>query len=61
MREALYGAAVLGARGALALARPFHRKLARGLDGWRGAVEALEAWASRERDTGRPLVWVHAP
>jgi 3-deoxy-D-manno-octulosonic-acid transferase len=61
VREALYGAAVLGVRGALTLARPFHRKLARGLDGRRGAVEALEAWAARERDLDRPLVWVHAP
>ena len=59
--EAVYEAALLGARGVLTLARPFHAKLARGLEGRRGAVAALEAWASAARDPARPLVWVHAP
>lgn len=47
------------------LARPIagrgSSKLARGIRGRRGVVEAMEAWAGRARDVGRPLVWLHAP
>jgi 3-deoxy-D-manno-octulosonic-acid transferase len=50
----------LAAKAAPLVAR-FDRKLARGLDGRRGLVERLGAWASQSRDPARPLVWVHAP
>jgi len=36
-------------------------KLARGLRGRRGATARLLAWAAAERDTARPLLWLHAP
>ena len=45
------------------LAPPLARtrgKLARALRGRLGAVQTLAGWASRDRDTGRPLVWFHA-
>ena len=49
------------AQRALPLAARFDKKLARGLDARRGVTQRLAAWAKSERDTGRPLVWVHAP
>ncbi|MBX6363475.1 MAG: hypothetical protein IRZ00_06375 [Gemmatimonadetes bacterium] len=61
LRERLYGLALRGARPLLRLAAPAGSKLARGIQGRSGAVERLEAWAARERDRRRRLVWVHAP
>ena len=39
----------------------FDKKLARGLDGRRGLKDRLAAWAATQRDSKRPLVWMHAP
>jgi len=39
----------------------FDKKVARGLDGRRGLAARLAAWAAAQRDTKRPLVWMHAP
>ncbi|HET9983634.1 MAG TPA: glycosyltransferase N-terminal domain-containing protein [Longimicrobiales bacterium] len=61
LRERLYALALRGARPLLAAAVPRGSKLARGIHGRAGALERLEAWAARERDPARPLVWVHAP
>lgn len=36
-------------------------KWARGIRGRARDREAFERWAARERDPGRPLVWLHAP
>src|SRR5574341_309558 len=36
------------------------RKVARGLSGRRGLLGRVEAWASRNRDPTRPLLWLHA-
>jgi len=46
---------------AVPLAARFDKKLARGLDARRGLVERLAAWGRAQRDSRRPLVWVHAP
>lgn len=43
------------------LAARFNKKLARGLAARRGLTERLAAWARRQRDPRRPLVWIHAP
>lgn len=59
--ELLYQATLFGARPLLRVAAARHGKLARGLEGRRGAVTALEAWAAQWRDPGRPLAWLHAP
>src|SRR2546426_4867188 len=39
----------------------FDKKLARGLDGRRGLAARLATWAAAQRDTKRPLIWMHAP
>ena len=39
----------------------FDKKIARGLDGRRGLTQRLAAWAAAQRDTRKPLVWMHAP
>ena len=39
----------------------FDKKVARGLDGRRGLAARLGGWGSAERDTKRPLIWMHAP
>jgi len=39
----------------------FDKKVARGLDGRRGLAARLAAWAAAQRDTKRPLIWMHAP
>ena len=49
------------ARRALPLAARFDKKVARGLEARREVVERLRAWGRAHRETGRPLVWVHAP
>ena len=36
-------------------------KLARGMRARRGAADRLVDWAERERDSSRPLLWLHAP
>src|SRR5690349_17794090 len=46
---------------ALPLAARFDKKLARGFEARRGVQERLAAWARANRDSARPLVWVHAP
>ena len=43
------------------IAARFDKKLARGLDGRRGLAARLAGWAAAQRDTRRPLVWMHAP
>ena len=50
----------LAARTAPFAAR-FDKKLARGLQGRRGLAARLAAWAAAQRDTQRPLIWMHAP
>src|SRR5881296_1328889 len=39
----------------------FDKKVARGLDGRRGLAARLATWAAAQRDTKRPLIWMHAP
>ena len=38
-----------------------HEKIARSHRGRRGAVDRLVAWGRSNRDSARPLVWLHAP
>lgn len=59
--ETLYAAAAGGARAASPLLARGDSKLARSLRGRRGVVARLVEWARAERDTGRRLVWIHAP
>lgn len=56
----LYRGAWTAARLAAPLLAAGGGKLARSIRGRRGATGALHAWASRSRDTSRPLVWFHA-
>jgi 3-deoxy-D-manno-octulosonic-acid transferase len=39
----------------------FDKKVARGLDGRRGLAARLAGWAATQRDSQRPLIWMHAP
>lgn len=59
--EIIYEAAVRLAVGALRLAAPLNRRIARGVHGRAAALPSLEAWAARHREPDRPLVWLHAP
>ncbi len=43
------------------LAARFDKKIARGLGARAGLTDRLARWADTQRDTARPLVWVHAP
>lgn len=59
--RAPYAAAGLLSR-ALVAAAPGHKsKLLTALSARRGLIERYRAWADSERDTSRPLLWVHAP
>ncbi|HYU10535.1 MAG TPA: glycosyltransferase N-terminal domain-containing protein [Gemmatimonadales bacterium] len=57
----LYRLSVHMATRAAPLVARFDKKMARGLDGRRGLAARLAAWAAAQRDTRRPLVWMHAP
>jgi 3-deoxy-D-manno-octulosonic-acid transferase len=57
----LYRLSVHVATRAAPLLARFDKKVARGLDGRRGLAARLAGWAAAERDTKRPLVWMHAP
>ena len=57
----LYRLSVHVASRAAPLVARFDKKVARGLDGRRGLAARLAAWAAAQRDTKRPLVWMHAP
>ncbi|HEU5358042.1 MAG TPA: glycosyltransferase N-terminal domain-containing protein, partial [Gemmatimonadales bacterium] len=56
-----YRGAVRIATTLLPVAAAFDAKLRRGHDARRGALARLRAWAARERDRSRPLLWFHAP
>lgn len=60
MRAAL-PLAQMAATGGSLLPRVARYKSYRGVRGVLGAGRRLEAWAARERDSSRPLVWFHAP
>lgn len=57
----LYRGTVRLATALLPAASLFDAKLKRGDSARRGALDRLTAWAHRERDRSRPLVWFHAP
>jgi 3-deoxy-D-manno-octulosonic-acid transferase len=59
--EWIYEAAVRAAVPALRLAAPLNERLRRGVQGRRAAPDSLRRWADAERDTARPLLWLHAP
>ncbi|MEX2583712.1 MAG: glycosyltransferase N-terminal domain-containing protein [Gemmatimonadota bacterium] len=59
--EGIYTIGLRFARGLLPLLSRGEGKLARGIRGRRSAPDRLVAWAERERDPVRPLVWFHAP
>lgn len=61
LTESLYGLAVTGVRALSPLLAVGGSKLARGIRGRRGVLARLEAWAQRDRDSSRALVWFHAP
>lgn len=49
------------ARPVLAAAAPFNRKVRKGLEGRRVALDRLAEWSRSARDMERPLIWFHAP
>lgn len=57
----LYRGSVRVATALLPAAAVLNAKLKRGDVARRGALDRLTAWARRERDRSRPLVWFHAP
>jgi len=61
MLRALYAGAGLVARAAVALGLPGDGKLARTVNGRRGALDRYRAFGRTGRDPTRPLVWFHAP
>jgi 3-deoxy-D-manno-octulosonic-acid transferase len=56
-----YDAVANIARAATAVAPAGGAKLTRALADRRGLIERYQTWASTHRDTGRPLLWMHAP
>jgi 3-deoxy-D-manno-octulosonic-acid transferase len=58
--ERIYTVSLQLASVALPLVARGGGKIGRGARQRRGVVERMEAWAARERDAGRPLVWFHA-
>jgi 3-deoxy-D-manno-octulosonic-acid transferase len=56
-----YGAAGALARMVVAIAPERDTKLWRALSARRGLLERYEEWARANRDSSRPLLWVHAP
>jgi 3-deoxy-D-manno-octulosonic-acid transferase len=58
--EHLYTASLHLLQGAFPLLGRGEGKLARGVRGRREVLARMEAWARRERDPARPLVWFHA-
>ncbi len=61
MLERVYSAGMLSLQAAFPLLARGEGKLARGVRGRAGVLERLCAWAERERDPSRPLIWFHAP
>jgi 3-deoxy-D-manno-octulosonic-acid transferase len=61
LADLVYGTVARAAPAALRLAVPFSARLRRALDGRRTSLPSLLAWAARDRDPARPLVWLHAP
>lgn len=59
LAERAFGAAVAASRPLLPLLGLASRKLGRAAAERRGAVSRLRAWAERERDPDRPLLWLH--
>src|SRR5512141_1192884 len=59
--EFVYQTGIYAARPLLALAAPLSPKLRKGLQGRRGAADRLTEWARTQRDSNRPLIWLHAP
>ena len=57
----LYRAAARLAHRLLPLAGAFNPKIRRGHEARRDVVERIEQWARGKRETGRPLIWFHAP
>src|SRR5439155_776384 len=57
----LYRLSVHVATRAAPLVARFDKKVARGLDGRRGLAARLAGWGGTQRDTKRPLIWMHAP
>jgi len=56
-----YGAIAQLARGAAVVAPNSDSKVLRALRGRRGIRARYEAWGLENRDTSRPLLWMHAP
>lgn len=59
LAERAFGAAVAASRPLLPLLGLASRELGRAAAERRGAVSRLRAWAERERDPHRPLLWLH--
>jgi 3-deoxy-D-manno-octulosonic-acid transferase len=59
--ESVYRAVARAAPVVLRAAAPLNDRLSRAVSGRREALPSMEAWARRERDPARPLVWLHAP
>lgn len=57
----LYRVAARLAHRLLPLAGAFNPKIRRGHEARRDVVERIEQWARGKRETGRPLIWFHAP
>jgi 3-deoxy-D-manno-octulosonic-acid transferase len=57
----LYRAAARLAHQLLPLAGALNPKIRAGHEARGGVVARIEQWAGRKRETGRPLVWFHAP
>jgi 3-deoxy-D-manno-octulosonic-acid transferase len=56
-----YAGATAATQGLIAVAPASRGKFWRGLAGRRGVHERLERWGAANRDSSRPLVWMHAP
>ena len=59
--ETAYEAVLWAASPALRTAALLSEKGRRGVQGRDDSLRRFEAWAARDRDPARPLVWVHAP
>lgn len=59
--ELIYVAAARAAPPVLRAAAPLSPRLRRGVIGRAESLASLREWAARHRDTGRPLLWLHAP
>ena len=57
----MYRGVLRVARGLLPAVGAFNKKVRHGHEARRNVVARIEQWAQRKRETGRPLVWFHAP